>query len=59
MLLGFLPLADVVTLDDGNFHSEVIDSDQMFFVEFYAPWWVLGGGILTRFNSLNLPMCLC
>ncbi|GAB4823313.1 hypothetical protein N2152v2_010359 [Parachlorella kessleri] len=35
---GFYDGTDVVTLDDGNFHSEVIDGDHMFFVEFYAPW---------------------
>lgn len=28
----------VVTLDDSNFHSQVIDSDELWFVELYAPW---------------------
>ncbi len=29
---------NVVPLDDSNFHSQVVDSDDMWFVEFYAPW---------------------
>jgi len=29
---------DVVTLTDANFQKEVLDSDQMVLVEFYAPW---------------------
>ena len=29
---------DVVTLTDGNFEKEVLDTDQMVLVEFYAPW---------------------
>ena len=28
----------VVSLNDGNFHSEVVNSDELWFVEFYAPW---------------------
>ena len=35
---GFYGGTDVVSLTDGNFHSEVIDSDELWFVEFYAPW---------------------
>lgn len=29
---------DVVTLTDSNFEKEVLDTDQMVLVEFYAPW---------------------
>jgi len=29
---------DVVELDSSNFRSEVIDSDELWLVEFYAPW---------------------
>lgn len=28
----------VVNLDAANFKSMVLDSDEMWFVEFYAPW---------------------
>eukprot|EP00656_Telonema_subtile_P008757 TRINITY_DN14091_c0_g1_i1.p1 TRINITY_DN14091_c0_g1~~TRINITY_DN14091_c0_g1_i1.p1 ORF type:complete len:461 (-),score=156.44 TRINITY_DN14091_c0_g1_i1:103-1407(-) len=28
----------VVTLTDDNFHKEVLDSNQLWLVEFYAPW---------------------
>lgn len=35
---GFYSGTSVVTLDDSNFHSQVVDSDEMWFVEFYAPW---------------------
>jgi protein disulfide-isomerase A6 len=28
----------VVTLTAANFKSTVLDSDEMWFVEFYAPW---------------------
>ncbi len=37
--LAFAPrAAAVVTLDDSSFHPQVMDSDDLFFVEFYAPW---------------------
>lgn len=29
---------DVVELDSSNFRSEVLDSDELWLVEFYAPW---------------------
>lgn len=29
---------DVVDLDDANFHSKVTNSEELWFVEFYAPW---------------------
>ena len=29
---------DVVELTTSNFQSEVINSDELWFVEFYAPW---------------------
>lgn len=35
---GFYDGTDVFTLDDGNFHSQVVSSDEMWFIEFYAPW---------------------
>jgi len=28
----------VVNLNAANFKSQVLDSDEMWFVEFYAPW---------------------
>ena len=28
----------VVVLTEQNFKSEVLDSDEMWFLEFYAPW---------------------
>jgi len=28
----------VVVLNEQNFKSEVLDSDEMWFLEFYAPW---------------------
>ena len=31
-------LPQVVTLTDGDFHRQVVDSDDLWFVEFYAPW---------------------
>lgn len=34
----FYSRTKVVSLNDGNFHSEVVSSDDMWFVEFYAPW---------------------
>ena len=30
--------SDVVVLTDSNFRSEVIDSEETWIVEFYAPW---------------------
>jgi protein disulfide-isomerase A6 len=35
---GFYGGSNVVTLDDSNFHSMVSNTDDMWFVEFYAPW---------------------
>lgn len=35
---GFYDGTDVVTLTDSDFHSQVGGSDEMWFVEFYAPW---------------------
>jgi protein disulfide-isomerase A6 len=35
---GFYDGTAVVELTDDNFHRQVIDSDDMWFVEFYAPW---------------------
>jgi hypothetical protein len=35
---GFYGGTDVVTLTDGNFDSEVVQGDEPYFVEFYAPW---------------------
>lgn len=32
---------DVVELTPSNFNREVIQSDSLWLVEFYAPWWVL------------------
>ena len=31
---------DVVELTDNNFEQLVINSDDMWLVEFFAPWWV-------------------
>lgn len=31
---------DVVQLTPSNFNKEVIQSDSLWLVEFYAPWWV-------------------
>jgi hypothetical protein len=30
--------SDVISLTDANFHSEVTGSDDLWMVEFYAPW---------------------
>lgn len=35
---SFYDGTDVTLLDDANFHKEVVDSDDLWFVEFYAPW---------------------
>mmetsp|Transcript_11091 Transcript_11091/g.23921 ORF Transcript_11091/g.23921 Transcript_11091/m.23921 type:complete len:457 (+) Transcript_11091:59-1429(+) len=35
---GFYSGTDVVTLTDSNFEDEVTNSDDLVFVEFYAPW---------------------
>lgn len=35
---GFYGGSQVTTLTDKTFHTEVINSDDMWFVEFYAPW---------------------
>lgn len=35
---GFYGGTNVVELSDANFHKRVSDSDDMWFVEFYAPW---------------------
>ncbi|PSC76647.1 disulfide isomerase [Micractinium conductrix] len=35
---GFYQGTSVVTLTDGDFHRQVVDSDDLWFVEFYAPW---------------------
>eukprot|EP00775_Hariotina_reticulata_P009043 gene9043-9214_t len=35
---SFYDGTDVVTLTDKNFNEEVLDSDDIWFVEFYAPW---------------------
>ena len=29
---------DVIELTASNFHSEVVNSDELWLVEFYAPW---------------------
>lgn len=31
---------DVIVLTPSNFNKEVIQSDSLWLVEFYAPWWV-------------------
>lgn len=31
---------DVIELTTSNFNREVIQSDSLWLVEFYAPWWV-------------------
>lgn len=31
---------DVVELTPSNFNKEVIQSDSLWLIEFYAPWWV-------------------
>lgn len=33
------PSTDVVDLSSANFKNRVIDSDEVWVVEFYAPWW--------------------
>ena len=33
------PGDDVVELTPSNFHSKVIDGDDLWMVEFYAPWY--------------------
>jgi protein disulfide-isomerase A6 len=35
---SFYAGTSVEELDDSNFHSKVTDSDEIWFVEFYAPW---------------------
>lgn len=35
------PGSDVVELTDANFHREVTASDDMWMVEFYAPWYAV------------------
>uniref|UniRef100_A0A0B7AT06 Thioredoxin domain-containing protein n=1 Tax=Arion vulgaris TaxID=1028688 RepID=A0A0B7AT06_9EUPU len=32
---------DVIELTPANFHKNVIDSNSLWIVEFYAPWWPL------------------
>lgn len=34
----FLPQSDVITLTDSNFKELVLDSEDLWLVEFYAPW---------------------
>lgn len=36
----YSPADDVVELTPSNFNKEVIQSDALWLVEFYAPWWV-------------------
>lgn len=31
---------DVIELTPSNFNRDVIQSDSLWLVEFYAPWWV-------------------
>ena len=39
LVCGFYsPSSDVVILDAKNFKSEVMKSDELWMVEFYAPW---------------------
>eukprot|EP00879_Flechtneria_rotunda_P008753 GHRR01009167.1.p1 GENE.GHRR01009167.1~~GHRR01009167.1.p1 ORF type:complete len:415 (+),score=150.40 GHRR01009167.1:625-1869(+) len=35
---GFYSGTEVVTLTDSNFDEEVVQSDDIWFIEFYAPW---------------------
>jgi len=35
---GFYKGTDVITLTDGNFDEEVLQSEDLWMVEFYAPW---------------------
>jgi hypothetical protein len=41
---SFYKGTDVVTLTDGNFQEEVMDSDDIWFVEVGAVLWAGGGG---------------
>lgn len=36
----YSPSDDVIELTPSNFNREVIQSDSLWLVEFYAPWWV-------------------
>lgn len=46
---------DVVELNPSNFNREVVQSDSLWLVEFYAPWWVKkdGADITTHLWVLN------
>ena len=37
----YFPSDDVVELTASNFNSKVIQSDDVWLVEFYAPWYVV------------------
>eukprot|EP00882_Tetradesmus_deserticola_P001203 GHRQ01001301.1.p1 GENE.GHRQ01001301.1~~GHRQ01001301.1.p1 ORF type:complete len:457 (+),score=199.58 GHRQ01001301.1:162-1532(+) len=64
---GFYDGTDVVTLTDGNFEDEVMQSDDIWFVEFYAPWcghckslkptWIEAAGALTGRVKLGAVDC--
>ena len=41
MVQGFYSASDdVVELNPSNFNREVLQSDSLWLIEFYAPWWV-------------------
>lgn len=42
MVQGFYSASDdVVELNPSNFNQEVLQSDSLWLIEFYAPWWVV------------------
>lgn len=45
---------DVVELTAANFQSKVINSDEVWIVEFYAPWYALFLDFWYFFVKLNI-----
>lgn len=45
------PQTDVVQLTANNFRSMVMDSDTVWLVEFFAPWYVFSSCLILCFHS--------
>lgn len=46
------PQTDVVQLTANNFRSMVMDSDSVWLVEFFAPWYVFPSCLILCFQSI-------